>query len=160
MTEVSAAMGLTSLESLDDFIATNRSHYSQYRTSLSGIRGLRLLQPGPDVTSNCHYVVVEIDDRACGLKRDTLLRVLHAENVLARRYFYPGCHRVEPYKHHFSDTLPNTERLTDRVLVLPTGTALTTGDVDRICQCIRIAMQHGREVEQLAAASASGPAFR
>ena len=26
-----------------------------------------------------------------------MLAVLHAENVLARRYFYPGCHRMEPY---------------------------------------------------------------
>ena len=30
MNEVSAAMGLTGLEALDDFIATNRAHYEQY----------------------------------------------------------------------------------------------------------------------------------
>src|SRR4029077_20815733 len=43
MSEVSAAMGLTSLESLDDFIQTNERNYQQYQDELSGIPGLRLL---------------------------------------------------------------------------------------------------------------------
>ncbi len=42
----------------------------------------------------------------------TLVRVLHAENVLARRYFYPGCHEMEPYRSYFPHAglvLPETE---------------------------------------------------
>ena len=34
MTEVSAAMGLTGLESVDGFIAVNREHYGHYRQEL------------------------------------------------------------------------------------------------------------------------------
>ena len=37
------------------------------------------------------------------LSRDELQRVLWAENVLARRYFFPGCHRMEPYRSLFPD---------------------------------------------------------
>ena len=36
--------------------------------------------------------------RGGGRVRDDLVAALHAENVLARRYFYPGCHRLEPYR--------------------------------------------------------------
>ena len=35
------------------------------------------------------------------LDRDQLVAVLRAENVLARKYFWPGCHRMEPYASLF-----------------------------------------------------------
>ena len=43
MNEVSAAMGLTGLESIEDFIASNHSHYLHYRRELSDIPGITLL---------------------------------------------------------------------------------------------------------------------
>ena len=46
MNEASAAMGLTGLESLEEFITTNYRNYKQYQADLSGIPGLRLLAHG------------------------------------------------------------------------------------------------------------------
>ena len=43
MSEVSAAIGLTNLESLDDFIACNRGHYECYGRELAGIPGIALM---------------------------------------------------------------------------------------------------------------------
>jgi len=77
--------------------------------------------------------------------------VLWAENVLARRYFYPGCHRVEPYRSFFPNAgllLPETERLTSRVLALPTGTAIGPAEVKRICELVRTALAHGQQVRE------------
>ena len=71
--------------------------------------------------------IVEVDGAVSPLDRDELLVVLHAESVLARRYFYPGCHEMEPYRSYFPHAgllLPETERLTQRVMSLPTGTAV------------------------------------
>ena len=98
MNEVSAAMGLTNLESIDSFIATNRRNYAAYRRGLSGMPGVRFVEYDERERQNYQYVVIEVDRLAAGLSRDALLRVLHAENVLARRYFWPGCHRMEPYR--------------------------------------------------------------
>ena len=69
--------------------------------------------------------------------------------MLARRYFFPGCHRMEPYRSLWPEAgerLPITERLLGRVLCLPTGTAMDPGTVDRICGLIRFACDHGEEV--------------
>jgi dTDP-4-amino-4,6-dideoxygalactose transaminase len=71
--------------------------------------------------------------------------VLHAENVLARRYFFPGCHRMEPYRTEdpgAAEWLPETEALAQRVLVLPTGTAVEASDVRLICDVISRAVAH------------------
>ena len=155
MNEVSAAMGLTGLESLDEFIAANRCNYFAYRTGLQDVPGLSLIAYDEAEHNNYQYVIIEVDEAAAGLSRDDLVRVLHAENVLARRYFYPGCHEMEPYRSyspHARLLLPETERLTQRVMSLPTGTALEPADVETVCATIRLAVANGREVASRLAA--------
>jgi dTDP-4-amino-4,6-dideoxygalactose transaminase len=145
MTELSAAMGLTNLESLEEFTHTNRANFETYRDNLGGIRGLSLINYEERDAPNYQYVVAEVNARELGLTRDQLVSVLHAENVLARRYFYPGVHRMEPYRSfypHAGRHLPETEALANRVLVLPTGTGLTARDISKICAIIRSAVQH------------------
>lgn len=140
MSEISAAMGLTSLEAAGEFLAVNRSHFDRYGRLLRGVTGLRLLAPPASEHSNLQYVVLEVDEAAAGLTRDELVRALWAENVLARRYFHPGCHRMEPYATLYPDAsarLPVTERVASRVMTLPTGTGVTPGDVEGVCALVR-----------------------
>jgi dTDP-4-amino-4,6-dideoxygalactose transaminase len=151
MNEVSAAMGLTNLESLEDFIAVNYRNYVQYREELAGLPGVSLLAYDAGEKCNYQYVVLEIDERETVVTRDQLMELLHAENVLARRYFYPGCHRMAPYRQYFPNAgllLPETERLTARVLCLPTGTGVSEGQISTICQILRAAVEHGAELSR------------
>ena len=101
MTEICAAMGLTSLESFGEFQAANRDNYNAYRQGLQNIDGLSLIRYDSKEQSNFHYIVVEVDESAAGLSRDELVAVLHADNVLARKYFWPGCHQMQPYRSWF-----------------------------------------------------------
>lgn len=157
MNEVSAAMGLTSLESIDEFVGVNRRNYEGYVKELAGVKGVSLLNYDCNERCNYQYVVAEIDAGQTGIGRDELVKVLHAENVLARRYFYPGCHRMEPYRSYFPHAgllLPNTERVASRVLVLPTGTAIGPDEVRAIGRIIRVAVGGAERVrEQLGVAS-------
>jgi dTDP-4-amino-4,6-dideoxygalactose transaminase len=76
---------------------------------------------------------------------------VHAENVLARRYFYPGCHQMEPYRSYFPHArlmLPNTERLVRRVITLPTGTAVGLEEINRICEIIKFAVNHWKDISE------------
>lgn len=149
MSEIQAAMGLTGLESLDEFIATNRHNYLRYRRELEGVHGISLLEYDENEKCNYQYVVVEVDEPAAGVSRDHLLDVLWAENVLARRYFYPGCHRMEPYRTQLPDAglrLPATESLTKRVLVLPTGTAVGDDDIAKVVGIIKTVVENGASV--------------
>jgi dTDP-4-amino-4,6-dideoxygalactose transaminase len=149
MNEVCAAMGLTGLESLDEVIAVNRRNYTAYQTGLHEIPGLQLIDYDESERNNYQYVIVEVDETAACISRDLLVRVLHAENVLARRYFYPGCHQMEPYRSYFPHAgllLPETDRLTNRVMSLPTGTAVGLDEIAGICQILRLAVEHGADV--------------
>jgi dTDP-4-amino-4,6-dideoxygalactose transaminase len=145
MNEVSAAMGLTNLESLNDFILVNRQNYRQYAEELAGLNGMTLLPYDENESCNYQYVVVEMDPAQTIVTRDELIQILYRENVLARRYFYPGCHRTPPY-NATAPSLPETERICDRVLSLPTGTAVSQADITTICEIIRIVVNNGGEV--------------
>jgi dTDP-4-amino-4,6-dideoxygalactose transaminase len=151
MNEVSAAMGLTGLECLDEFIDINHRNYRQYQREFVGIDGIRQVTYDENERCNFQYIVLEIDDSITQITRDQLIRILHAENVLARRYFYPGCHQMEPYRSHFPHAgllLPETERLVTRVMSLPTGTGIDVDQISAICEIIQYAVSHGREINE------------
>jgi dTDP-4-amino-4,6-dideoxygalactose transaminase len=146
MNEVSAAMGITSLESINEIIEINHRNYHAYLRGLSGLPGVRLLVYDESERRNFQHIVFEIDEEEAHISRDLLVDILHAENVRARRYFYPGCHQMEPYRSFFPNAgllLPATEKLVQRVVVLPTGTSIGETEVDTICQIIQLAISHG-----------------
>ena len=157
MSEASAAMGLTNLEALATFIDANERNHHLYRKGLDGIPGLSVVRYPREERSNYQYVVIEVDADASELCRDELQAVLREENVLARRYFYPGCHRMAPYRDRaLRAALPETERLTQRTLALPTGTAITDADVAAVCRIILQAMSTAPAVKAAVAATRTG----
>jgi dTDP-4-amino-4,6-dideoxygalactose transaminase len=151
MNEMAAAMGLTGLESIDEVVASNHRNYKQYQRSLEGLPGVHLLPYNENEQCNYQYIVLEIDEGITGISREQLMKVLWAENVLARRYFHPGCHRMEPYRSYFPHAgllLPETEKLTKRVLILPTGTSVSSEDISKICQIIGLVITQGHQISE------------
>lgn len=139
MSEINAAMGLVNFDALSEFIEANRQRYEAYRANLADIDGLRVLSHDPALTPNYQYVVVEVDP-SFPASRDDILSALHARKILARKYFWPGVHRMSPYRElqpHAGLLLPETEWLSQRTIVLPTGMSVSFQDVERIAGIIR-----------------------
>ena len=142
MIEICAAMGLVNLEILDETIAINRSNHHAYSLALSGLPGIDVLRFDEAEEHNHQYVVVEVGADA-PVSRDDLIEALHAENVLARRYFWPGCHKMKPYRDlfpHAGLVLPRTEEVASRIMVLPTGSAVDKDAIAAIAMIIRARM--------------------
>jgi dTDP-4-amino-4,6-dideoxygalactose transaminase len=138
--EINAAMGLVNLDGLPGFVAANRRNHEAYATAVAGIDGLRLLQFDEAHDPNYHYVVVEVDE-AFPVGRDAIVAALQAENILARKYFWPGCHRMQPYRElqpHAGLLLANTDAVARRVVVLPNGASTDAGHVATIAGVLRV----------------------
>jgi len=121
MIEVCAAMGLANLEGFDELVEANRRNHAAYKQALADIPGISVLDYESAERSNYHYIVLEVGDK-CPVNRDVIIAALHAENVLARKYFWPGCHGMQPYRDLFPHAglmLPNTMAVAKRVVVLP-----------------------------------------
>lgn len=139
MTEVCAAMGITNLRSLDEVVAANQHNYETYRKLLADIDGIDLISFPEGERNNYQYIVVEVSP-AFGTTRDSLVEFMHAHGVIARRYFWPGIHRFQPYggmDSPLTSQLPNTVEVADRVVVLPTGTSVSDSDCELVVDLIR-----------------------
>jgi dTDP-4-amino-4,6-dideoxygalactose transaminase len=144
MSEIHAAMGLSCFEALDEIVCTNQSHYDRYRTRLASLPGLRFCDYDDVESTNFQYVAIEIDKAVTGISRDDVMNQLHAQQIMVRRYFYPGCHRMEPYASLYprlEGQLPITDEVCQKVLILPTGTSVSAEEVDRVCNAIEHAIQ-------------------
>lgn len=140
MVEVCAAMGLANLDCVDAVIEANRRNYYAYLEEFGNVPNVALLKYDKRDESNFQYVVLEVSEK-CRVPRDEIVKALHAENILARRYFWPGCHRMLPYRALFPHAgllLPNTQKVADRVIVLPTGTTVERRDVAQIAAIVRL----------------------
>lgn len=139
MIEACAAMGLTNLDGFDKVIATNRRNYSAYQEALAGIPGVSLLGYDPAERNSHHYVVIEVHE-TCPVSRDAIIAALQAENILARKYFWPGCHMMKPYRDLFPHAgllLPHSVAVSKQVIVLPNGCAMTGNVIIQIGDVIR-----------------------
>jgi len=143
MIEVVAAMGLVNLDAIDSVIAANRRNLQTYSEALAGLPGISLLGFDETERNNYQYVVMEVGE-GCTVSRDRIIEALHAENIRARKYFWPGCHNMQPYRElypHAGLLLPNTQRVADRVVVLPTGTTMNAEMVNVVSTVIRVLIE-------------------
>lgn len=144
MTEIVAAMGLVNFQAIDDVLDANHRNFRFYREGLSNLPGISLLSYDEDERNNSQYIVMEVG-HDCSASRDEIIDALHAENILARKYFWPGCHKMKPYSDLFPQAeimLTNTQRVANRVVVLPTGAAMSESMVEKVISVIRILLEN------------------
>lgn len=140
MVEACAAMGLANLDGFNDIVAANHRNHGAYRDALGNIPGIRLLPYEPGERNSYHYVVIEVGARSQAT-RDDIVAALHAEHVLARKYFWPGIHRMLPYRDLFPNaglSLEHTQAIAERVIVLPNGTTLSSNAIKLISAVIAV----------------------
>jgi dTDP-4-amino-4,6-dideoxygalactose transaminase len=80
----------------------------------------------------------------CAVPRDRLVDALRAENIMARRYFWPGCHNMEPYRSlfpHAGLVLPATDAVAGSVILVPTGQTMDAATIGMVAQVIRTVVQ-------------------
>lgn len=149
MSEAQAAVALMSLDDFPSNQKNNEALYWLYETQLKTIPGLHLVKPAGVSFSNYQYLVCRVDEREFGLPRDLLIDILKAENVVARRYFYPGVHRSIPYAQElpqYLDSLPNTDSLCASCIQFPIGALVSAQGVERICNILGRAHQASAEI--------------
>jgi dTDP-4-amino-4,6-dideoxygalactose transaminase len=128
---------------MEEIVEVNRRNYLTYCEELRSVAGVSVIGYDPEEKNNYQYVVIEVDPDVCPRTRDEIVEALHAENVIARKYFWPGCHGMEPYRTTQPDVwkrLPETERVAARVIVFPTGQTVDEATVRRVCGIIKTAV--------------------
>lgn len=133
MSEFHAAMGLCNLRHMNEWLAGRKAVVERYRSNLSGVPGLAILQEQPGVESNYAYFPVVFNDAK--YTRNMAAERLSAQGIFARKYFFPLANHNEAFGFRGEET-PIALQISERVLTLPLYPSLTMEDVDRICEII------------------------
>lgn len=135
MDEMRSAYGLLNLKQVDQAIANRQKVAQIYREVLRPIDGISFFDDMPGIRHNYSYFPIFVDAEKFGMTRDELYYAMKAENVLARRYFYPLISDFTTYKGLKSagrENLPKAFAMADSVLCLPMHHALTDEDISII----------------------------
>lgn len=136
LNEMHAAMTLASLDDLESQVRLNRDRYYTYKTSLDSVSGIRLLEFDERYSTGYKNIVVEILD-TWPLSREDTIKVLNAENILARPYYYPPLNH-KPMDFPFVPVnLPVTDILAEKFLNLPCGQLVCNKDIIEIVDFLR-----------------------
>jgi dTDP-4-amino-4,6-dideoxygalactose transaminase len=144
LNEVHAAMALASLDEVDDQVALHRRKYDLYVAGLRNIDGLKLLEHKESQRPDYRLIVVRIGD-SWPLSREDTLRLLEAENVLARPYYASLTDKVVEYPRVCPE-LPVTEAICQDFMVLPSGAHVSEDDVEKIMDILTNIRRHGAEL--------------
>ncbi len=149
MQEFNAILGLENLKLIDQHIK-NRQRYARLLTKrLEQLPGLRFQQVCPDVQVNYQNFAVLIDKTEFGLSRDQLYDALAAENILARKYFYPALHLQQAYtayRKKYRAKLPITEEVANNILCLPIYSVMSDEMLDGICLAVESIHQYADQL--------------
>jgi dTDP-4-amino-4,6-dideoxygalactose transaminase len=124
-----AAAALASLDGLEKQVEHNRSIYDAYSKHLRGIPGIRLVPFRGASRTSFKNIVAELDLAQWPLSRDETVRRLNEQGALARAYYAPALHQRPMAYPHVPASLPVTEALAERFVLLPCGYHVTQTDV-------------------------------
>jgi len=133
--DLHCALGLSQINKLDRFVEARGERVEWYREILSPyaptvapIRQVAGCRPA------WHLFVVQIDFRAAGINRATVIRELHGVGVGTQVHYLP-VHRQPYFRNLYGDIdLPGADEYYDRVLSLPLFPDMTRQDVAYVCE--------------------------
>jgi dTDP-4-amino-4,6-dideoxygalactose transaminase len=148
--ELQAGLALLSFDDLENNCINNRNRLHQYISMLSSVDGVEVMVQETQEKHNYQHVVLLINEECYGIDRDTLFRILTAENILLKKYFALGMHRCPPYNLNPLNNfvLPVTEQVSERVLLVPSGQVVTEDCVERVCAIITFSHKNAKEIKK------------
>ena len=140
LSNISAGIGRGQMEVLQEHVDARRSHHAYYREALSKVKGIEVMSaPSSDFNSNYWLTCITIDSKVIGYDREELRQRLEAENIESRPLWKPM--HLQPVFadcpfYSMVEGKAISEQLFDRGLCLPSCSALTSADLDRVIATI------------------------
>ena len=136
LSNVLAAIGHAQLEMLSERVAQRRVVFDYYRSHLSDVANIRFQEEGEDCHSNRWLSCIAFDDEHANEKVEGIKKVLQNAGIEAR-YLWQPLHRQPVFKNYPYYGSMVAEELFNKGLCLPSGSALTSAQLDQIINIVR-----------------------
>lgn len=136
MSNILAAIGCGQLSVIEDRVRRRREIYDYYKAHLADVPGLTFVDEMPYGRHNRWLTVMLVDPQAFGSDREQIRLKLEVHNIESRPVWKPM--HLQPVFQGF-ETIGGAvaESLFERGLCLPSGTAMSDEQLDRVVGIIR-----------------------
>lgn len=141
ITDLQAALGISQLARLDDFVARRHELAKRYRDILQGLP-VGLQEPILGAESAHHLFPIRIDAARTGVDRASVFTHLQAAGVGVNVHYIPV--HTQPWyesRGFYRGQFPEAERYYDEAISLPLYFGLTEPQQDYVCSELRRALQ-------------------
>lgn len=138
MTNLQAALGLGQLEQLEKFIGVKKENYEIYKSEVSKINGLKILDFDSNIRSNYWFYALYIDDEY-PMRRDETIQYLNSQNIQVRP-IWGLIHRQKPYENSQSFLIEKANHYINHVVNIPCSSNLTQKDVYYVIEKLKSPM--------------------
>jgi pyridoxal phosphate-dependent aminotransferase EpsN len=143
MSNVLAGIGRAQLAALPEFVAARRRNFAYYVQHLGALPGISFMPEAPWGQHTRWLTVLTIDPARFGVTREDVRLALEAENIESRPLWKPM---------HLQPVFAECETVGGRVaeelfangLCLPSGSAMSTADLDRVINSVQCIAQTTR----------------
>lgn len=137
LTDIQAALGLSQLKRLDEFVRTRHSLVDHYLEVLRPLSTIQPLQVSGNVYSSHHLFVVQVPSNL----RAHLYNALRAANIGANVHYIPVHIQPDYQTLGFrAGDFPNSERYYSQAITLPLHPGMTPEDIVYIGSCLATAL--------------------
>jgi UDP-4-amino-4,6-dideoxy-N-acetyl-beta-L-altrosamine transaminase len=145
MSDVHAALGISQLKRLDEFIANRRSIAKRYDQALSGL-SLQLpskSKMNSDYSSSAyHLYIIRLQNSQEKNDRKTVLEALRDKDIQAHVHYIPL--HTQPYYQQFGfkeGDFPEAEKYYSEVMTLPIYSAMSNAEQDTVVRELKTELQ-------------------
>ncbi len=135
LSNVCAAIGVGQLRVLSERVERRRQIHKLYRDRLGQLPGFKFSPEAPGMRANRWLTTVLIDPHEAGIDRDEVRLALESHNIESRPLWKP-MHMQPVFASSRYLGGDAAERAFTKGLCLPSGSAMSDADVDRICTII------------------------
>lgn len=136
MSNVSACIGIAQVAVIEERVAARQAINRSYHCGLQDIEEISLMPVAAYGKSNCWLTVIQLDAMKCSVTREELRMALESDNIEARPVWKP-LHCQPVFKDCMYRRGSVSEEIFARGLCLPSGSAMTEDDVDRVVMSIK-----------------------
>ncbi|MFZ4857331.1 MAG: DegT/DnrJ/EryC1/StrS family aminotransferase [Desulfuromonadaceae bacterium] len=143
MTNLQAAVGVAQLERLAEFVERKRCMGRRYAEMLADVEGLELMPVETEYAKNIYWVFGMVLKDEVSFNAEEAIRRLGQRGIGARPFFWP-MHEQPVFRKmglFNGESLPVAERIARRGFYIPSGMALTNGQMDKVAVEIRVLMK-------------------
>jgi len=146
LSNVLAGIGRAQLKVLQDRVAARRAIFERYRSALESLPGVRFMPELPGTRSNRWLTALTVDEQAAGVTARWLVAWLAEDRIESRPvwkplHLQPLFAGVRYYPHGDRDDV--SARLFRTGLCLPSGSAMTPEEQERVIDRLKAGMKSG-----------------